>query len=119
LLLYYITDRTQFPGTEPERRERLLDKIAEAALCGVDFVQLREKDLSGRITAQVKALGTSANVPLNVAGTVHSPLLYPTGASIAGAAVGTAVLGPGIGTSVGAKVGGWAEGLFGRKEEKR
>jgi len=48
LLLYYITDRTQFPGTEPERRERLLDKIAEAALCGIDFVQLREKDLSGR-----------------------------------------------------------------------
>lgn len=48
MLLYYITDRTQFPGTEPERRERLLDKIAEAALCGIDFVQLREKDLSGR-----------------------------------------------------------------------
>jgi len=48
LLLYYITDRTQFPGNEAERRHALLKKIAEAACCGVDFVQLREKDLSSR-----------------------------------------------------------------------
>ncbi len=44
--LYYITDRTQFAGDEPARRRHLLDKIAEAALCGVDYIQLREKDLS-------------------------------------------------------------------------
>jgi thiamine-phosphate pyrophosphorylase len=48
LLLYYITDRTQFPGTESQRRDSLLRKIAEAALTGVDYLQLREKDLSGR-----------------------------------------------------------------------
>jgi thiamine-phosphate pyrophosphorylase len=48
LLFYYITDRTQFPGAEAERRSRLLAKIAEAARAGVDYVQLREKDLSGR-----------------------------------------------------------------------
>jgi thiamine-phosphate pyrophosphorylase len=48
LLLYYITDRSQFPGTESQRRERLLRKIAEAASAGVDYIQLREKDLSGR-----------------------------------------------------------------------
>ncbi len=47
-LLYYITDRTQFPGDEATRRRRLLDKIAEAACCGVDYIQLREKDLSAR-----------------------------------------------------------------------
>ena len=46
LLLYYITDRTRFSGSEAERRKRLLAKIAEAADCGVDFIQLREKDLS-------------------------------------------------------------------------
>lgn len=45
-LLYYITDRKQFPGDEGSRR--LLEKIAEAARCGVDYIQLREKDLSGR-----------------------------------------------------------------------
>jgi thiamine-phosphate pyrophosphorylase len=38
----------QLPGLEPERRERLLGKIEEAARSGVDFVQLREKDLSTR-----------------------------------------------------------------------
>lgn len=48
MLLYYITDRKQFSGSESERRERLLANIAEAARCGVDYVQLREKDLSSR-----------------------------------------------------------------------
>jgi Thiamine monophosphate synthase len=48
LLLYYITDRTQFSGSEALRREQLLNKVAEAALAGIDFVQLREKDLSSR-----------------------------------------------------------------------
>jgi thiamine-phosphate pyrophosphorylase len=47
-LLYYITDRMQFTGDEDARRRRLLDKTAEAARCGVDFIQLREKDLPGR-----------------------------------------------------------------------
>jgi thiamine-phosphate pyrophosphorylase len=46
LLLYYITDRTQFPGDEPARRRLLLAKIAEATRCGVDYIQLREKDLT-------------------------------------------------------------------------
>jgi len=48
LLLYYITDRSQFGGDEVSRRKKLLEKIAEAAECRVDFIQLREKDLSAR-----------------------------------------------------------------------
>jgi thiamine-phosphate pyrophosphorylase len=48
LLLCYITDRSQFSGDESARRRRLLEKIAEAARCGVDFIQLREKDLTTR-----------------------------------------------------------------------
>ena len=44
-LLYYITDRTQFPGDESTRRARLLAKIREATSAGVDYIQLREKDL--------------------------------------------------------------------------
>jgi thiamine-phosphate pyrophosphorylase len=47
-LLYYITDRSAFARDEHERRRRLLEKIAEAARLGVDFIQLREKDLCGR-----------------------------------------------------------------------
>jgi len=48
LLLCYITDRKQFSRDEATRRWSLLEKIAEAARCGVDFIQLREKDLSAR-----------------------------------------------------------------------
>ena len=46
MLLYYITDRRQFPGSAAEGRAALLRKIAEAARCGVDYIQLREKDLT-------------------------------------------------------------------------
>jgi thiamine-phosphate pyrophosphorylase len=45
LIFYYITDRSQFPGDETSRRRFLLDKIGEAVESGVDFIQLREKDL--------------------------------------------------------------------------
>ncbi|MGP0017619.1 MAG: thiamine phosphate synthase [Candidatus Sulfotelmatobacter sp.] len=47
-LLYYITDRTAFPGDEPSRRRRLLEKISEAARAGIDYIQLRERDLATR-----------------------------------------------------------------------
>ena len=47
-LLYYITDRSAFPGDDRTRRRRLLDKITEAATAGVDYIQLREKDLPTR-----------------------------------------------------------------------
>jgi thiamine-phosphate pyrophosphorylase len=61
LLLLYITDRTQFPGDENARQRALLAKIAEAAGCGVDFIQLREKDLPPRdleTLARAARLGT-------------------------------------------------------------
>lgn len=48
MLLYYITDGKQFPGSESQRREILLKKIAEAAHAAVDYVQLREKGLPAR-----------------------------------------------------------------------
>jgi thiamine-phosphate pyrophosphorylase len=47
-ILYYITDRTAFPGDERKRRISLLDKIAEAASAGINYIQLREKDLPTR-----------------------------------------------------------------------
>jgi thiamine-phosphate pyrophosphorylase len=47
-LLYYITDRAVFPGDESARRRSLVEKIAEAARAGIDYIQLREKDLPAR-----------------------------------------------------------------------
>lgn len=57
MLLYYITDRRQFPGTESEQRRSLLISIGQAAQAGVDYIQLRERDLSGRA---LQALATEA-----------------------------------------------------------
>ena len=57
LLLYYITDRSQFSGDEKTRQRTLLAKIAEATLCGIDLIQLREKDLSAR---ELEALARAA-----------------------------------------------------------
>lgn len=95
--------------------------IASGALAADGNVTISPKqELSGRVNANVKAGSVSAaSVPLNVSGTVQSPMLYPTTGTLAGAAAGTAILGPGLGTSVGAKVGQWTEGLFGKKEEKK
>src|SRR5208282_4168078 len=47
-LLYYITDRSQFRGDEHARRRALLAKVSEAARAGVEYIHLREKDLSAR-----------------------------------------------------------------------
>jgi len=46
MLLYYITDRRSFAGAEADRRRELLRRVGEAARAGVDYVQLREKDLN-------------------------------------------------------------------------
>jgi thiamine-phosphate pyrophosphorylase len=48
MLLYYITGRKAFPGTDAQQREGLLRKVADCARAGVDYIQLREKDLSAR-----------------------------------------------------------------------
>jgi len=47
-LLCYITDRRQFAGSEAEQTRQLLARISECAAAGVDYIQLREKDLSPR-----------------------------------------------------------------------
>ena len=47
--LCYVTDRKALTGTTPEEQIRaLLRKMESAARAGVDWIQIREKDLSGR-----------------------------------------------------------------------
>jgi len=48
MLIYYITDRTLFAGSEPERRAHLLQTIRIASAAGVDYIRLRENDLCVR-----------------------------------------------------------------------
>jgi len=59
-LLYYITDRVQLAGDETSRRTLLLERIEQAARAGVDFVQLRERDLSTRRLQELAAEATAA-----------------------------------------------------------
>jgi len=48
-ILCYVTDRRAFSKDhELDAREALLHKIQEAAAAGVDWIQVREKDLSGK-----------------------------------------------------------------------
>ncbi len=73
-LLCYITDRTAFAADEPTRRRRLLEKIAEAARAGVDYIQLREKDLT---TRELELLAREAMTLIGEAArltTVHRPV---------------------------------------------
>jgi thiamine-phosphate pyrophosphorylase len=64
LLLYYITDRRQFPGTPTEQQERLPEKIGECAASGVDYIQLREKDLTTRELERLAGRARAA-IPAN------------------------------------------------------
>jgi len=105
LLLYYITDRKQFPGGELERRGRLLANIAEAARCGVDYVQLREKDLSSR---DLETLARGAMERIRVSGGKTRLLINSrTDVAIAAGAVpgGRASGVPGAGVAAGAGLG--------------
>jgi len=73
LLLYYITDLSQFGGTEGSRRQQLLSRVADAACAGVDYIQVREKDLSSweleslarEIVEQVRKTGGGTRVLIN------------------------------------------------------
>ena len=48
-LLCYVTDRRSLPASESrEAQHTLLPKIGAAAAAGVDWIQIREKDLSAR-----------------------------------------------------------------------
>lgn len=47
-LLCYITDRQQFHGSADEQIRQLLARITECARAGIDYIQLREKDLGIR-----------------------------------------------------------------------
>jgi uncharacterized protein involved in outer membrane biogenesis len=95
--------------------------IVSGTLSAVGNVTISPQDeLSGRLNTSIKAASVAAmSAALNVSGTLESPLLYPTGGTIVGAAAGTAVLGPVFGTAVGAKVGQWFENLFGKKEDDK
>lgn len=78
-----------------------------------------KQELSGTIDVAVKGTSSLVSTPLAVSGTVQNPTLFPTKAAMAGAAAGTALLGPGVGTTIGMKAAQITERLFSKKPTKK
>lgn len=70
------------------------------------------KQLSGTVNVAMTGTSSLVEIPLDLSGTISDPVILPNKAALAGAAAGTAVLGPGVGTSVGSKAGQLLEKLF-------
>ena len=98
-------------------------KITSSALAASGDIAINPaRELSGEISVGLKKTGKVLSVPLVVAGTTEAPTFRPTRSSMAGAGAGTLILGPGIGTAVGAKIGEAVDNLtsiFKRKNTAR
>jgi hypothetical protein len=70
-----------------------------------------QEKLDGSGEVALKQSVGLVSVPVIVSGTVNQPVVLPSKAALAGAALGTAVLGPGLGTSLGSKAGSAMSGL--------
>jgi hypothetical protein len=106
--LYHVTGKAY-------RLERL--RVVSGLLNASGDVEVSPSNqLAGKLYVEMKTGVSLVQVPLRVAGTMQDPLLYPTGAAVAGAAVGTGVLGPGAGTSLGSRIGDAIENLFGGRK---
>jgi len=57
--------------------------------------------MKGRLHVGLRSTGGLMNVPLNISGSFSDPSVTPSGGAMLGAALGTSVLGPGLGTIVG------------------
>lgn len=92
-------------------------QIASGVLKAEGEVSITPKqELNGIMDVALKGTSALVSTPLAIGGTVQSPLLYPSKAALAGAAAGTALLGPGLGTTVGMKAMRMTGRLFGGKK---
>lgn len=91
-------------------------KISSGALNATGRIDMNPAlQLNGVLDVDVKGTVGLVSMPLVVAGTLEHPQVHVSRAALAGAAVGTAVLGPGLGTALGVKLGGFMNKLFGNK----
>jgi hypothetical protein len=97
-------------------------KISSSVLSAKGKMNVIERArLDGRINVGLDDPSGLVTMPLMISGTIDQPKVRPTDEALAGAAVGTAVLGPGVGTAVGVKAGeflGKIGSLFGGEEDE-
>jgi thiamine-phosphate diphosphorylase len=53
MILCYVTSRKALPGPADQQIHLLLEKIENVAQAGVEWIQIREKDLSARVLASL------------------------------------------------------------------
>jgi uncharacterized protein involved in outer membrane biogenesis len=91
-------------------------KISSGLLAATGRVKIKSnKELDGVAEVELKRSVSLVAIPLEISGTVSNPVVLPSKAALAGAVAGTAILGPGVGTSLGIKAGGAVDkfkGLF-------
>lgn len=107
-------------GKQIELKNLQISSGLLAASGGVKVSPARQLD--GVIDVKLKKGVILVAIPLRVSGTLDAPVVFPTKAALAGAALGTGVLGPGVGTSVGLKAAAGVEklkGLFGGDKNQR
>lgn len=102
-----LDTRTTDDGVELHYRDL---KARSGILTATGSARILNRRLDGE--AAVDIVDGVVGVPLKLGGTLDNPELSLTGAALAGAAVGTAVL-PGVGTAIGARIGQQIERLFG------
>ena len=86
--------------------------IESAALAAQGDLTIGDlKTVAGLIRTGGNDAFGATRVPLKISGTLQQPKVRPTEGSVVGGAVGTAILGPGVGTAVGIKVGEGLENL--------
>lgn len=94
-------------------------KIASGSLNAEGRVDVSPSlQLGGMLDTDVKGTAGLVSMPMVVSGTLNNPVVRPSKSALAGAAVGTAILGPGLGTAVGIKIGGFLNKLFGKNDDK-
>lgn len=78
--------------------------ISSGLLTATGQVKIKpNKSLDGTGSVAIKNSVNLVAIPLDVSGTTSKPVVLPSKAALAGAVAGTAILGPGAGTSVGIK----------------
>jgi len=90
--------------------------MSSGLLSGSGRVKINaNKELDGTGEVALKRSISLVAIPLDISGTIENPVVLPSKAALAGAVAGTAILGPGLGTSVGIKAAGAIDkfkGLF-------
>lgn len=72
---------------------------------------LPDKHIRGGLDAYLKGTLGLVSIPLVISGTTDQPRINPSGAFLAGAALGTALM-PGVGTVIGMKIGSLLNKIF-------